>query len=141
MKLQINIKPRIIEARTKEELIRKIRNNDGFCISSKYGSGVHMRRRLLEEPHTIRAYNIERHRPKKVQAKTKAKSNVFQGKDGTVRKTKIVQAGFWRAYVYDFKVEVMHLFDISISQNTNTFKIKQKSTKVEYKPSEFLNAA
>lgn len=141
MKLQINIKPRIVEARTKDELIRKIRNNDGFCISTKYGSGIHMRRNLRDDPHTIRAYNIERHRPKKIQAKTKAKSNVFNGKDGTVRKTKIVKAAFWRAYVYDFKVEVMHLFDISIAQSTNTFKIENNNTKKKYKPSEFLNAA
>lgn len=136
MKLKINIKPRIVEARTKEELLRKVRTNEGYCISSNYGNGVHLRRGFRDEPHIIRAYNLERHRPVKIQEKTKAKSNVFQGKKGTIRKTKIIKNGFWRAYVYDFKVEILDLFNIKIDQSRDTFKFRGRNNNKDYKLTE-----
>lgn len=139
MKFNIQIKPRIVEARTIGELKRKLHDNYGYCTSSTYGNGIHVRRggRMNDDVKFIRVYNIEKHRPVKEQRFTKAKSNVYNGDNGTIRKTKIVKEGFARAYVYDIPADMFAFLGIKVKQDIRSFTLVDKN-KNSVKASEII---
>lgn len=126
MKFTTEIKPTIIEAKTKSELVSKIQSSySGFFSSSSYGYGMKKRTGGLlggTVSHII-AYNLEKHRAIKKQSPRAS----YNGTNGKIRKTKIIKNGFWRAYVYKIPVGILDISNTTVHQNSRNFTFKKKA--------------
>lgn len=122
MKLTLNIKPTIITARTKNEILNKISRNDSmtktFLSSRNYECQNVLTTIGKSSDSKIRVYNLEKHRAKfkQLTAGTKVK---------TKAKT-LVKDGHWIAYVYDIPEDAIKLLGLKIDQKTRNFTISGK---------------
>lgn len=109
MKLNINVKPIIFSATTKEQIVEKIEQYHMVSVGS---TGNY----LAPYPHlnrnTIRVYNLEKHR-KVVERKVK------KGKTSS----EIVSRGHWVGYVYDIPKEFFKIGKLKVKQNYRNFII------------------
>lgn len=122
MKLTLNIKPKIIKARTKEQLLSKISGNGSmakvFMSSRNYECQNVLTTIGNSSDSKIRVYNLEKHRAKfkQLTAGTKVK---------TKAKT-LVKDGHWIAYVYDIPEDAVKLLGLKINQKARNFVISGK---------------
>ena len=127
MKLSINIKPTILEGRTKGDILNKIRKSDllyssgSSRISSNklfsYSGLTRFMRGSNNE--SVFVYNLQKNRRKVKQVQ---KFDKKLGKN--VTKSVTIKKGHWIAYLYEFNIEMLKQMGAKkIYQESRTFKI------------------
>lgn len=121
MKISKTIRPTRITGNSKEDIYRKI-GALGYT-SSKHFSGKtnSMSVGIDKSRMVVFGINLEKRRPVKKQS-PKA---TFKGKNGNVRKTKIVEEGHWVAHYYRFPVSLLEALNLKLVQNSRTFTITE----------------
>jgi len=131
MRITLTLKPKVMTADTKQDLLRKIsgssiwnRNYDDSFREQSTGSVkglIKGRANGTKFDGTVRMYNLQ-----KLRRKTKTTTKlVTRGKDkGTVKKTlDVIRRGHWVAYVYDIPYNMVN----SAKQYDRNFTLVMKT--------------
>jgi len=122
MKFTINLKPAKLEARTKNEIISKIRNINRsltytFC---NLGNGLYDYKNK-----TFYVYNLQKIRSKSSQTKKAIYKTINDLKFMSYKKDKI-NNGHWIAYVYKIDEGLLKTLGKKVRQNIRNFELKNK---------------
>lgn len=88
--------------------------------STRFGNGIH-----AEGSKTVRVYNLQKQRPKRVQSDKKT----YDGRDGKIAVTKITERGHWTAAVYDIPIDMLQLAGLKVRQGARTFQFEDEKGK------------
>lgn len=106
MRLHIDLKPRVVEARTKTELLSKIGNGYMHYFGT-YGNG-------LSSKYKIRVYNLQKFNKK-------VERSVYTKNGKVVKKSKVVSPKRWVANVYDFDMDLLRVLKLKVKQQNKNF--------------------
>lgn len=122
MNFTLKVKPIYITAKTKDELIRKIRGSRVWAVGSEFGDGL-VNDTYRNEREKVRVFNIHKINAKYKQEKHKRDNQEKNFVKGRTKKSVLVRDKEWIAYVYDFDFSLLKLLKVKVTQNTNNFKI------------------
>ena len=119
MKITLKIKPTLMTAKTKADLLRQI--NYRFATYHTVGAGCC----LMNRDDTRIVYNLQKARAKFTQTRKKASKKQLQANPNikTYTVSTKVRDGGWSAYVYTFKKD----FPVNVKQGIRTFSLKAKN--------------
>lgn len=111
MYIKLNLKPTVMKAHTKSELLYKIESGYVHTYALIKGVRIHA---LMEvsNPKHVRVYNLEKHNRKMEQ--------YFQRGE---KHSRMKNPLYWRAYVYDIPIELLTIANLSVFQENRTFKL------------------
>ena len=109
MYIKLNLKPQVVEARTKDELVEKVLSNCPKTYSLHKGIRIDAH---MKDSKTIRVYNLQK-------INRKAETYI---KFGETRRRE-VRPSYWRAFVYDIPVDVLVSGNLSIFQENRRFRM------------------
>ena len=109
MYIKLNLKPQVVEARTKDELVEKVLSNCPKIYSLHKGIRLDAH---MKDSKTIRVYNLQK-------INRKAETYI---KFGEVRRRE-VRPSYWRAFVYNIPIDVLVSGNLSIFQENRRFRM------------------
>lgn len=109
MYIKLNLKPQVVEAKTKDELLLKIEDKRFKHIYQLY-KGIRIA--ALIDGKVVRVYNLQK-------INRKAETYI---KFGETRRRE-VRPSYWRAFVYDIPVDVLVSGNLSIFQENRRFRM------------------
>ena len=109
MYIKLNLKPQVVEAKTKDELVEKVLSNYPKTYSLHKGIRLDAH---MKDSKTIRVYNLQKFN-------RKAETYIKFGET----KRREVRPSYWRAFVYDIPIDVLVSGNLSIFQENRRFRM------------------
>ena len=113
MYIKLNLKPQVVEAKTKNELVEKVLSNCPKTYSLHKGIRLDAH---MKDSKTIRVYNLQK-------INRKAETYI---KFGETRRRE-VRPSYWRAFVYDIPIDVLVSGNLSIFQENRCFRMVNRN--------------
>ena len=112
MYIKLNLKPMVMEAHTKSELLAKIKSG-GYCQTYSFVKGVRIQGLMeVNKAKHVRVYNLEKHNRKMEQYFHRGEKH-----------SRMRNPLYWRAFVYDIPLEVLITANLSVFQDNRTFRL------------------
>ena len=115
MYIKLNLKPTVMEAHTKSELLNKIES--GYCHTYSFMKGVRIQGLMeINKEKYVRVYNLEKHNRKMEQYFHRGEKH-----------SRMKHPLYWKAFVYDIPLEVLIAANLSVFQDNRTFRLVNRN--------------